>query len=121
MSVFDHGHALFGFHAGGGLQRMVELRDRLGVSGGTATMGSRHCLLDVLQGCDYFEGWLGRISALPDFFVRNLCHDAVGVGITSAEADGAMDFLKHRRDNLRLILDSNRLEFRGIAQWSLPL
>ena len=48
MSVFDHSHALFGYNAGQGEARLLDLRERLGVSGGSHTRGSRHCLLDVL-------------------------------------------------------------------------
>jgi len=37
MSVFDHSHALFGFQAGWGQQRLRDLRDHLGVTGGPHT------------------------------------------------------------------------------------
>lgn len=121
MSVFDHGHALFGFAAGDGLQRLAVLRDRLGASGGSVTTGSRHCLLDKLATCDHFDKWLGRISAMPDFFIADLCEAAQGLGIGSAECAAAADFLRYRRDHLHSILQSHRAEFRGIAQWSLPI
>jgi hypothetical protein len=49
MNVFDHSHALFGFMAGQGAQRLIDLRDRLGMSGGVHTRGNRHCLLDVVS------------------------------------------------------------------------
>lgn len=119
MSVFDHSHALFGYVEGQGTLRLNDLRDRLGVSGGSHTRGNRHCLLDAIATDRHFLTWLDRISALPDFLIQHLCHDAVGLGITGGEADMAIAFLKHRRDNLRSIMETNRREFRGITQGSL--
>lgn len=121
MSVFDHGHALFGFRANQGLQRLQDLRDRLGASGGTITTGNRHCLLDVLKACDYFDKWLERIEALPDFFIEERCQEMVGLGISAQEGEAAIDFLKYRRNNLRGILSNHRPEFRGISQWSFTI
>lgn len=119
MNVFDHSHALFGFQAGNGIQRLTELRERLGMSGGAHTRGNRHCLLDIVLTDDHFSKWLDRISALPDFLIDELCHAAVGLGISDSEAAAAADFLKYRRDNLRRIIDQHRTEFRGVKQWSL--
>lgn len=120
MSVFDHGHALFGFIDGQGAQRLTVLRDRLGASGGSVTTGNRHCLLDVLNTSDHFVKWLDRIAALPDFFIEDRCRAALGLGIGDSEASAAIDFLKFRRDNLRAVLNNHRPEFRGIVPWSLP-
>jgi hypothetical protein len=119
MSVFDHGHALFGYFAGQASQRLTDLRDRLGVSGGTLTTGNRHCLLDVLKTADHFPKWLERLAAIPTFFLEDRCRACVGLGITAAEADAAIEFLKHRRDNVRGIVNNHRAEFRGITQWNL--
>ncbi len=119
MNVFDHSHALFGFHAGQGEARLGELRDRLGVSGGSHTHGNRHCLLDVLTTADYFAKWIDRIAKIPDFFLEDACGDVVGLGITDTEAKAGVDFLKHRRDDLRRIIETGKAEFRGISQWSL--
>jgi hypothetical protein len=119
MSVFDHGHALFGFVPGQGLQRLTDLRDRLGASGGTVTTGNRHCLMDVLNTSAYFQKWLDRIRAAPNFFLEERCQAAVGLGVGDPEGFAAVDFLKYRRDNLVTILNNHRPEFRGIAQWSL--
>ena len=73
MAVFDHSHALFGYFQSGAEQRFVELRDRLGLSGGSRTGGSRHCLLDVISSDDHFDKWLGRAAQIPDFLIEDLC------------------------------------------------
>ncbi|HEY1068704.1 MAG TPA: hypothetical protein VGE52_21455 [Pirellulales bacterium] len=121
MSVFDHGHALFGQFPGDGIARLTELHDRLAASGGPVTRGTRHCLMDVLPTCRHFGGWLERIDAIPDFFIENCCRAAIGRGATPAEADAAIEFLKHRRNSLRQIIEANRQEFRAIQQWELLL
>lgn len=51
--VFDHERALLGSWKGEGVKRMSRLRDRLGMSGGSATEGSRHCLLDVINTAEH--------------------------------------------------------------------
>lgn len=119
MNVFDHSHALFGFVESQGMQRLIGLRERLGVSGGSQTRGNRHCLLDALTADEHFGKWLERISLLPDFLIEDVCNQAVGFGIDANEAGAAMDFIRHRRDRLSRIVDDNRSEFRGIQQWSL--
>jgi hypothetical protein len=119
MSVFDHGHALFGNNAGQGEARLRELRNRLGASGGSRTHGSRHCLLDVLSTDAYFSKWLDRIGQVPDYVIEDVCRDAVGLGITASEAATGIDFLTFRRGQLRRIIDAARNEFRRIQQWGL--
>jgi hypothetical protein len=119
MNIFDHSHALFGFAGGQGRQRLVDLRERMGVSGGSHTRGNRHCLLDMLTTDAYFGKWLDRVSRLPDFLIQEVCGQAIGLGVTVEESQGAVDFVRYRRDNLKSIIDDNRREFRGIQQWSL--
>jgi hypothetical protein len=119
MSVFDHSHALFGYVAGGGRGRLQDLRDRLGCSGGSRTGPNRHCMLDVVSADTEFGGWRERIAALPDFFIEGLCRDTAELGVTTEEVEEAIGFLKHRRDNLSVIIQNHRAEFRAIQQWSL--
>lgn len=119
MSVFDHSHALFGYVAGNGQGRLQELRDRLGCSGGSRTGPNRHCMLDVISGDNDFAGWVGRIRALPDFFIEEVCRDAGEFGLNPGEVNEASSFLKHRRDNLMAIVQSHKTEFTAIQQWSL--
>jgi hypothetical protein len=119
MNVFDHGHALFGKDVGGGAERMERLRDRLGVSAGSRTAGNRHCLIDQLTTDAYFGRWLDRIRQIPDFFIDDLCSEAVGLGCTKKECADAADFLKYRRGKLGHIIENNKGQFTGIRSWRL--
>jgi len=119
MSVFDHSHALFGYTAGDGCGRLRELRDRLACSGGTLTAANRHCMLDVIACDNDFAEWVERIQAIPDFFIEELCRDAAEFGLTTEEVNEAIGFLKHRRNTLPAIVQTNRAEFTGIRIWSL--
>ena len=120
MQIFDQSHALFGYRAGMGTHRLLQIRDRLGMSGGSVTHDNRHCLLDHISDDRWFSKWLGRIRVIPDFVIQDLCTKAASLGITAAEADAAQDFLLYRRDKLEDIINDNRCEFPAIQQWSLP-
>jgi hypothetical protein len=121
MSVFDHSHALFGYVHGKGADRLAALRDRLGISWSEHGREHRHCLLDVISTDDYFDEWITRLKALPDYLIDGLCNDAAETGVSADEAGKAAVFLKHRRANMRRIIDDNQAEFRGIKTWRLPL
>ena len=118
LSLFDHSHALFGAIPAQGSQRLLDLRDALGLAG-TPTVDNTHCLLDALTSDDDLGLWSERLRQLPDFYIEDACRSATGLGITDAEAQDAIDFIKHRRDNHQGIIETHRHEFRGIQQWSL--
>lgn len=121
MNVFDHGHALLGSVAGQGAARLQRLRDRLGISAGSKTAGNRHCLLDQITTDAHFDDWIERVRLIPDYVVEDLCGELPSLGVTKVEASSACDFLKHRRDCLRAIIERNRSEFTGIRTWRLRL
>jgi hypothetical protein len=119
MNVFDHGHAMFGKDAGLGAGRLEKLQDRLAISGGSRTAGNRHCLVDQIGSDVHFGHWLERIRAVPDFFIDELCREAVGLGCTEGEARAAAGFLKYRRLRLGQIIEANKKEFTAIDSWRL--
>lgn len=125
MNIFDHSHALFGYAAGQGETRLTTLRDRLGISWTTNNPidsgKHRHCLLDAVNDDYYFDHWLTRIRATPDFYIEEVCEDARPYGLTAQEAAAAIDFLKARRDNMKDIIRNNQSEFSAIQAWRLPL
>src|SRR5579863_7688920 len=104
LFIFDHSHALFGYMPSGAEQRLEGLRDRLAISAGSRTGGNPHCLLRVLSEDTYFDKWMVRIQQLPDYLIDELCEDAVSLGASTAEANSASNFLKHRRDAMRDII-----------------
>lgn len=119
MNVFDHSHALFGHAAGQAQARLAALADGLAVTGGPHTRGTRHCLLDIVNSDQYFQVWLDRIAAVPDFLIEEVCGDALAFGINAAESQAAEDFLKHRRDTFVQLIENHHAEFHGIAMWNI--
>jgi len=119
LRIFDHDRALFGSFARNGEQRLNQLRQRLGVSGGTMTGGNRHCLLDHITTESHLDHWIGRIGEIPESFIRDVCNEVVGLGITQPLADRAVEFLNYRRLHLAEIIHDNRDEFRSIRDWRL--
>ena len=119
IHVFDHGHALFGYQAFGGIARLTELEDRLGITGGSVTQQHRHCLLDLVTEPSHFEEWLSRIEAIPDFYIRELCQEQISFGIAPGEALKMEQFLCHRKRTIRDLVKGNKAEFRGIKDWGL--
>lgn len=119
MTVFDHGHALFGKDERKGVARLERLRDRLAISGGSRTQGNRHCILDQITTDAHFGPWLERIRLLPNYVIDDLCEQLPGLGCTLEEAAAAADFLKHRSIHLEQIVVANKAEFTGIKGWRL--
>ena len=68
----------------------------------------------------HFDNWMKRIESTPDFYIDEVCRDALPYGLSATECDAASGFLKTRRDNIRKLINDNRAEFKAIAQWSLP-
>jgi hypothetical protein len=119
LSVFDHGHALFGNLAGKGEFRLRRLQNELGITDEPPTEGVvRHCLLDLVPSAKLFAPWVERIAAVPDFLIDDLCDAVVGCPITTAEAAAAKRFLKHRRSNLKSIIQAKQAQFVAVNDWS---
>jgi hypothetical protein len=119
MHVFDHSHALFGHEPHNGVARLTTLDGRLGMSGQSGTGQHRHCLLDKITNPEHFHEWMSRIEAIPDFFIREVCHEQVGHGINEAEARKAEQFLISRKASIRSLISSHKAEFTGIQDWGL--
>jgi hypothetical protein len=116
LDVFDHSHALFGNQLGQIPAHLRSLQDDFAVDG--------HCLLGLLsQPGDI----LGRVDdaerRVGDIFLREICREvgAAGVGVTPIEATRLFNFLRHRRDNLRSLVDNHRYHFKSIPvdRWGL--
>ncbi len=120
MRVFDHDQALLG---GGdpamvGIERLNKLTNRLGVTAGAVSRGNRHCLLVHVDTDKYFEPWIARIDAIPDWFLSDVCSEARACGLTKPEATAVREFLVSRRNGLREIIKANRDSFTGIVNWA---
>jgi hypothetical protein len=119
IEVFDHDHALFGAIGGHAQKRMNDVWDRLGTSGGPETGGNVNCLLVELDTCKHFPEWINRIAMIPEWYIRALCDEVVGMSVTRDEADLAFMFLRHRRESLASIVNCHRKSFPKIRDWGL--
>ena len=118
LVVYDHDQALFG--GGGnlcGVERLTVLRDRLGVTGRAPTGGNECCLLKAIRTVEFFDEWRYRVQDIPEWFIRETCREAVGIGLTRPEANAAADFLVHRRDYLTTIIKNNATSLPLISGW----
>lgn len=120
MTIYDHSHAFLGRIGGQAMQRLTDMRDRLGVTGDPLhTSGNRHCLLDLVTTTAHFDKWADRIGIIPDFLIDEICQDAIELGISDNEAFAAGQTLKYRRDNFRQIVKNHKSDFQGMIQWGL--
>lgn len=120
MHVFDHGNALLGgnsdFGGATGAARLEECRDRLGVTGGAVSGGIPHVFLPLIRnGKDLFY-WVQRIREIPNWFIRDICRETRGHGLSRALADSCEEFLLHRRKNLSTIIRNHRDQL-AIETW----
>lgn len=117
IRVIDHDAALFGTNAGQGIERLKNLRDRLGISSGPITGGNRHVFLDHLSTNEHMGKWIDTISWLPHPFITQVCTEAIKLGISKEEADEAAAFICDRRINLRGILNRHHKQFSQVNPW----
>ncbi len=117
MYLYDHDVALFGCFAGEGIQRLRQMRNRLGITGKQPTGGNRHVFLDTIQTQVHFGAWCDRIRNIQTGFIKRTCKRCVKYGLAQAECDEVISFLCDRRDNLRGIVNRHHKEFTKIKQW----
>jgi hypothetical protein len=107
LLVYDHDQALFG--GGGdpfGIARLNTLWERSGITGGVVTGGVECCLLQSIATVDYFDEWRDRVEDIPDWFVQDVCTEAIKVGIDKRQAQRASEFLVHRKRTIRELVQS---------------
>lgn len=116
MHVFDHDQALLGGCRLKGLERLTELRDRLGITGSTVTGGNRHVFIDLITRYASFGEWCDRLRAIPDWFIDSVCTEARAHGLDPQLSQEVAYFLKYRRDRIHDIVESHRDSF-AIGDW----
>ncbi|MCX7425015.1 MAG: hypothetical protein NTW96_05225 [Planctomycetia bacterium] len=121
VHVFDHDRALFHMFRGEGIKRLKAMEGRLGISGGSVSQGSRHCLIDEVNTADHFAYWLQRMETMPAWFIEDVCFQVRGLGAKKREAETVADFLNRRREQLGSLIQNNRAEFPSINDWQLFL
>lgn len=118
--VFDHDRALFYNEPNRGTRRLRQLFDRLGISGGSVTQNNRHCLIDVISTGDHLETWIDKINKIPDFFIRQTCREVHRVGgVKKRDVEAVIQFITHRKRDIRRIVREHKSEFPNISHWPL--
>lgn len=111
LSVFDHGHALLGTTAGGGIAHLQGMKDVPLWSG---------CLVPHLKSCDDLARWVHRVNAVPDDLVTEIAERAWRLGaITRDEASTVSEVLNHRKRRLGAFVDEHHDLFPAITSWGL--
>ena len=121
MHVYDHDQALIGGHLDHGAERFEKLKDRLGVTGSPVTGGNKQVFLDHVEYSADLYDWVGRIHDIPDWFIVDICKESQRIGLDRETAEGAVEFLRYRRTNLRQIIDNRRKDFPSISDWPSQL
>jgi hypothetical protein len=116
MHVYDHDQALLGGCRLTGLERLVALRDRLGITGSTVTGGNRHVFLDLITRYASLSEWCARIRMIPDWFIESVCAEARAHGLDKKISQEAAFFLKYRRDRIHNLIEGHKDAF-AIGDW----
>lgn len=118
--VFDHSHAVLGETPGQGPARMTKLLDDacLNFEKKTDERYVRHCLIDTIVDGSYFVPWYEKIRSIPDWWLRETVQSAHK--LTPTEQAAAVDFLRHRRDNLAAIIGAHLHLFPHLIQSPIP-
>lgn len=103
-------------------KRLGTLREHFAICGGKHTVGAvRHCLLDHLATTEFMEHWIKWIESIPDIFIRAICEEVIGVGITREQAEWGIEFLRRRKRSMKKLLTDNKEEFKSISNWNLRM
>jgi hypothetical protein len=120
LRVIDHDQALFGGMTGKprGIERLTACRDLLGLS--EATGGQTNDFIAEFTESRHFGKWINRISEIPEWFIKDSVNEAKPYGVSSEEAKACIDFLVHRKVNLKRLIMDNRIFFTNIQEMKLP-
>ncbi len=114
--VYDHDRAFFGYVKGEAASRLDRLTNRLGITGGSQSTGNAHCLIEHLSSSDDIRYWAERVETIPLWFIEEVCNDEC---VPIRLRDAGISFLRHRKDNIRKVISSNRDQFPGVKDWGI--
>lgn len=118
--IFDHERALFGIHQKEGRKRLKALQTRLGITQGTVSGSSDHCLVPLLDSTERILRWLDRIRGVPSWYINEICLELAPQSLTKKEAKAASAFLIDRSRSLGTLIRNARERFPHITrkEWS---
>lgn len=121
VSVYDHGHALFGTDPPTGLERLELAADRLGCVDDEACIAKDSCLIDQALEPAMIEHWIKRAAAIPRFVFEDICREVgetPGLNVSAGEAADLADWLAGRASGLSNLIWQNQESFPGVT-WGL--
>jgi hypothetical protein len=121
VSVYDHGHALFGTDPPTGPDRLELANDRLGCTDDEACIARDSCLIDQPLDCRLIDQWVQRAKEIPAFVFADICREigeTPGLNVNPFQADDLANWLAGRASGLSNLIWQNREAFPAV-NWGL--
>lgn len=115
VSIIDHGRSLLTLPTGQGAAAVTAARD-------APHLYAQSCLLPHVDKLAELEHWAGRIEAIPDALIGEICHStAADLDLcTPADASALEDFLTHRKKRIMDYLRAEQAMLPRVTGWSTP-
>jgi hypothetical protein len=121
LSVFDHGHALFGTDEPRGPERLRLAMDRLGCADDAAGIARNSALLHQPLDSAFMEEWAERARRIPAFVFEDICQDVAntpGLNVTGEMARELAAWLASRAAGVGRLIWDNQESFPAV-NWTL--
>lgn len=116
VSIFDHGHALFGTEADKGVETLNSMVNDPCLGHG--------CLVGELTVASDVESWIEQIEAVRDSAIKEICQPLTGLGVCIRDESVKLEeVLVHRRKTIRTLVKASHDKFTKIkdGDWGLNL
>jgi hypothetical protein len=111
VQIFDHSHAFMGPSADID-QTLTARQNDLAIGG--------HCLAAEINTIDGKNDWIRKVGLIPDYFIEGLIAAACDCGIPPDKKGSLITFVKHRRDNLKILFDASMNRFSKVPTVVAP-
>jgi hypothetical protein len=115
--IFDHDRSLFFCSPNHGKNRLSDVQNRLGITGGSVSDGNEHIFLSFEHKFEDLQNWCHRINSIPEWFIKDVCESTKGMGPTKSERERLRDFLLARKTNLGILMIEHKDQFVGHEKW----
>jgi hypothetical protein len=121
VTVFDHGHALFGTDEPVGPDRIDLATDRLGCAEDSTCIARDSVLLDQPLDPGLMDHWMHRAASIPQYVFHDVCGEVAsmaGLGVSPEEARRLAKWLARRAASIDQLIWDNRASFPAV-RWGL--